>query len=111
MSYDSVGNLTNDTYTGAGSRVYVAENRMTQAWGGNNQWQYYTYNADGQRTRRKIDGQETWQIYGFEGELLAEYALNAAPQVPNKEYGYRNGELLIVAEGKTQTPAGDVVWI
>ena len=49
MTYDFAGNLTNDTYTGAGLREYDAENRMTRAWGGNNQSQYYTYNADGQR--------------------------------------------------------------
>jgi hypothetical protein len=44
--------------------------------------QYYTYNADGQRTRRKVDGVETWQVHGFDGELLAEYAANAAPSAP-----------------------------
>ncbi|HKY29698.1 MAG TPA: PA14 domain-containing protein, partial [Pyrinomonadaceae bacterium] len=97
MTYDAAGNLTNDTYTGAGSRVYDAGNRMTKAWGGNNQWQEYTYNADGQRTRRKIDGVETWQIYGFAGELLAEYTANGAPASPKKEYGYRNGQLLVTA--------------
>jgi YD repeat-containing protein len=53
MTYDFAGNLITDTYTGAGSREYDAENRMTRAWGGNNQWQSYTYNADGQRVRRK----------------------------------------------------------
>jgi hypothetical protein len=31
MSYDAAGNLTNDTYTGKGSRVYDAENRMIAA--------------------------------------------------------------------------------
>ena len=97
MTYDNAGNLNNDTYTGAGSRTYDAENRMTTAWGGNNQSQIYTYNADGQRTRRKVDGVETWQIYGFGGELLAEYAANAAVTTPQKEYGYRNGQLLITA--------------
>ena len=97
MRYDAAGNLINDTYTGAGERTYDAENRMTRAWGGTNQLQYYTYNADGQRTRRKIDNQETWQIYGFDGELLAEYAANAAVAQPQKEYGYRNGQLLITA--------------
>ena len=97
MRYDAAGNLINDTYTGAGSRVYDAENRMTQAWGGNYQWQYYTYNAHGQRTRRKLDGIETWQIYGFEGELLVEYAANGAIDHPQKEYGYRNGQLLVTA--------------
>ena len=30
----------------------------------------YSYNADGQRVRRKIDGVETWQVYGMDGELL-----------------------------------------
>ena len=96
MSYDSAGNLTNDTFTGAGSREYDADNRMTKAWGGNNQWQYYAYDADGHRTRRKIDNQETFQIY-FDGALLAEYAATGAASNPQKEYGYRNGQLLIIA--------------
>jgi RHS repeat-associated protein len=102
MSYDSAGNLTTDTYTGAGSRIYDAENRMTKAWGGNNQWQEYTYNADGQRVRRKVDAVETWQVYGFEGELLAEYAASGAATSPQKEYGYRNGQLLVTAESAAQ---------
>ncbi len=106
MSYDNAGNLTNDTYTGAGSRVYDAENRMTKAWGGNNQWQEYFYNADGHRVRRKIDGMETWQVYGMEGELLAEYPLNGAPTSPQKEYGYRNGQLLITAANTQGCGAG-----
>jgi hypothetical protein len=49
------------------------------------------------RTRRKIDGIETRQIYGMERELLAEYAVDATPATPQKEYGYRNGQLLITA--------------
>jgi RHS repeat-associated protein len=99
MTYDAAGNLTNDTYTGAGTREYDADNKMTRAWGGNNQWQEYSYDADGHRTRRKIDGQTTWQIYGLGGDLLAEYAANGSPAAPQKEYGYRNGQLLITAEG------------
>ena len=104
MTYDNAGNLTTDTYTGAGSRTYDAENRMTQAWGGNNQQQFYTYNADGQRVRRKVDGVETWQIYGMDGELLAEYAANGATASPQKEYGYRNGQLLV------EVTACELVW-
>ncbi len=102
MRYDSAGNLSKDTYTftGAGDRTYDAENRMTQAWA-NGQLQYYTYNADGQRVRRKVDGVETWQIYGMGGELLSEYPANGATASPQKEYGYRNGQLLIVAETAT----------
>jgi RHS repeat-associated protein len=33
----------------------------------------------------------------MEGELLAEYAANTAAGSPQKEYGYRNGQLLITA--------------
>ncbi len=96
MSYDAAGNLSNDTYTGAGSRSYDAENRMTQAWA-NGQWQYYTYDGDGQRVRRNVNGVESWQVYGMGGELLAEYAANAAAASAQKEYGYRNGQLLVSA--------------
>jgi RHS repeat-associated protein len=110
MTYDNAGNLITDTYTGAGSREYDAENRMTKAWGGNNQWQEYTYNADGQRTRRKIDAVETRQVYGFEGELLAEYSATAAPSSPQKEYGYRNGQLLLTAEPAAGGSAQNVTW-
>ena len=101
MSYDAAGNLITDTYSGAGAREFDAQNKMTRAWGGNNQWQSYTYNGGGQRTRRKIDGVETWQVYGFDGELLAEYAASENAVHPQKEYGYRNGELLITVDGPT----------
>src|SRR6266404_6614312 len=64
----------------------------------NNQWQTYTYDGDGRRVKRNVNGTETWQVYGLGGELLAEYAANAAAASPQKEYGYRNGQLLITAE-------------
>jgi len=103
MSYDSVGNLTNDTYSGQGQRNYDAENRMTQAWA-NGQWQTYTYDASGQRVRRNVNGVENWAIYGIGGELLAEYAAaNPGVSSPQKEYGYRNGQLLITAEVAART--------
>jgi YD repeat-containing protein len=72
MEYDAVGNLTNDTYSGAGNRTYDAENKITSAWGGNNQAQLYAYDASGQRIKRTVNGTETWQVYGIGGELLAE---------------------------------------
>jgi RHS repeat-associated protein len=102
MNYDQAGNLTNDTYTGQGARTYEAENRMKQAWA-NGQWQTYTYDGDGRRIKRNVNGTETWQVYGLGGELIAEYAANGAPSTPQKEYGYRNGELLITAEPGTST--------
>jgi RHS repeat-associated protein len=94
MSYDAVGNLTFDSYSGEGTRTFDPENRMTQAWA-NNQWQTYTYDADGRRVKRNVNGGEVWQVYGIGGELLAEYKVSAAPFLPTKEYGYRGGQLLV----------------
>ena len=105
MAYDGAGNLVNDTYTGQGQRVYDAENRLIKAWA-NSQWQTYSYDAEGRRLKRIVNGTETWQVHGLGGELLAEYAVNANPSSPQKEYGYRNGQLLITAEaGTTSAPA------
>ncbi|HSD45588.1 MAG TPA: RHS repeat-associated core domain-containing protein, partial [Pyrinomonadaceae bacterium] len=103
MQYDAAGNLTNDTYTGAGNRTYDAENKITSAWGGNNQAQLYAYDASGQRIKRTVNGVETWQVYGFGGELLAEYPANGAVATPQKEYGYRNGQLLVTAAAPART--------
>jgi RHS repeat-associated protein len=98
MTYDSAGNLANDTYTGAGNRTYDGENRMVSAFGGLNQTQLYSYNPSGQRFKRKVNGVETWQVYGFNGELLAEYPASGAVGAPSKEYGYRNNQLLVVSD-------------
>jgi RHS repeat-associated protein len=95
IDFDEAGNLKTDTLAGAGNRVYDAENRMISAGGGNSE---YTYSADGKRVRRKVGGVETWQVFGFDGELLAEYPTNSAANTPTKEYGYRNGQLLISAD-------------
>jgi RHS repeat-associated protein len=108
MTYDYAGNLTTDTYSGVTAavlRAYDAENRMTKETQANSYVAgEYTYNANGQRVRRKVNGGETWQVYGFDGELLAEYAANASYLTPQKEYGYRNGQLLITAA------AGSAGW-
>ncbi len=105
MNYDAAGNLTTDTYQGGqgggGTRAYDAENRMTSAQflSGQTQTAAFTYDADGHRVKRMAGtAAEAWQVYGAGGELLAEYAPNAAPTQPSKEYGYRAGELLVTAE-------------
>ena len=105
MTYDQAGNLTNDTYTGLGQRTYDAENRMKQAWA-NNQWQTYHYDGDGRRVKRVVNGTEIWQVYGLGGELLAEYPISGGPSVPQKEYAYRNGQLLVVASAPVGTGTG-----
>lgn len=66
----------------------------------------YHYDGDGRRARRIINSVETWQIYGMGGELLAEYEAEGAANAPHKEYGYRSGQLLIVAESN-----GTVKWL
>jgi RHS repeat-associated protein len=107
MTYDPAGNLTHDSYTGKGNRTYDAENRMTSAVSdiyGNSS--VYTYDAAGKRVRRQTPTQNVWQVSGFDGELLVEYAANSAPAQPQKEYAYRNGELLVTAES-----GGQVNWL
>jgi RHS repeat-associated protein len=98
LQYDTAGNLINDCYIGAGARTYDAENRMLTATQNGGGTANYSYDADGNRVRRTISSTTTWQMYGLGGELIAEYAANAAPGSPQKEYAYRNGQLLIVAE-------------
>ncbi len=104
MTYDNAGNLTTDSYSGYGSRTYDANNRIVAAQDSYAGWSYYTYNADGQRVKRKVNNQETWQIYGIDGELLAEYAANGAVGSPQKEYGYRDGQLLVTAAAAVSAP-------
>jgi YD repeat-containing protein len=107
MTYDPAGNLTYDNYTGAGSRSYDAENRMTSAQDFYGQVSTYAYDSGGARVRIKVaGGAEVWQVYGTGGALLAEYAANASPTTPRKEYGYRGGELLVQATAPVSTGTG-----
>ena len=96
MEYDDAGNLTNDTYTGAGGRTYDAENRMIAASDNSEQTSTYVYDGDGRRVRR-LSGEESWQVYGIEGQLVAEYEAYTEASSAKTEYGYRNGSLLIIA--------------
>jgi RHS repeat-associated protein len=101
IRYDQAGNQTKDTYTGYGTATFDGDNHIVaiqDKFGGSST---YTYNANAQRVRRKINNQETWHIYGIDGELVAEYAASAAVGTPQKEYGYRNGELLVTATATT----------
>lgn len=97
-----------DNQLGAnGDRFYDAENRMTSATGTNGA-NSYTYDADGRRTRRQVGSQRYWQVYGLGGELVAEYSYavsktGTVTATLQKEYGYRGGEMLIVAENLSTT--------
>jgi RHS repeat-associated protein len=66
--------------------------------------------VDGGRIKRNVGTfGETWMIYGFDGELIAEYAapngVNPKPSAPTTEYAYRAGEMLIQAD------ASDCKWL
>jgi RHS repeat-associated protein len=98
IAYDKAGNQIKDTYTGYGTATFDGDNRIAAIQDKFAGSSTYTYNANAQRVRRRINNQETWQIYGIDGELVAEYAANAAVGTPQKEYGYRDGQLLITAE-------------
>src|ERR1041385_1656733 len=105
-SYDNAGNLMTDTYAGVGSRTYDAENRMTTAADNTGRVRRYAYDADDHRVRRQVGlSREEWQIYGIDGELIAEYPANGPAASPHKEYGYRNGQLLVTAEPATSNVA------
>jgi RHS repeat-associated protein len=110
--YDNAGNQTNDNYTGNGQRTFNAENHMLSAQGTLGAWQYYKYGGDGLRVRRIVNGQETWQVFGLGGELIAEYPANGGSASPQKEYGYRGGQLLVSADSNSGGGAGaqNVVW-
>lgn len=97
VSYDATGNQTND---GTGLRVYDSQNRMTQVVQ-SGITHNYTYDSDGRRTRRSLNNgaQNIWHIYGIDGELVAEYGQGGGTSSPQKEYGYRNGKLVVIWDG------------
>jgi RHS repeat-associated protein len=98
IAYDKTGNQIKDTYTGYGIATFDGDNRIVAIQDKFAGSTTYTYNANSQRVRRRINNEETWQIYGIDGELVAEYAANSPVGTPQKEYGYRNGQLLVTAE-------------
>ena len=98
-SYDFAGNVANDATAGdSGALTFDGANRMTRAIT-NSLTNHYVYDADGYRVRRIINGVETWQVFGFDGELLAEYpvASGAPSTYAQREYAYRGGDMLVVA--------------
>ncbi len=110
MTYNSVGNLTTDTYSGSAvTREYDGENRIVSETQSAGLAGAYTYDASGQRVRRTVGSTSTWHVYGMGRELLAEYAVNGAAVSPQKEYGYRNGRLLVIAEPNAGNNA--VQWL
>jgi RHS repeat-associated protein len=104
INYDPAGNQTKDYYSDPVvdfDRTYDAENRLVSATTTASQTNEYSYDGDGRRVVRNVNGEVTWQVYGFGGELLAEYPANGPTASPQKEYGYRNGQLLVEVTAST----------
>jgi RHS repeat-associated protein len=78
---------------------------MLSAIGTNGQTQSYIYDADGRRTRRILNnsGETWWQVFGVGGEMVAEYQLVSGAPALRKEYGHRNGQLLVIADATNNT--------
>ena len=64
-SYDSSGNLTNDTVH---AYTFDAENKISKVDG----IVAYTYNGEGQRVKKNV-GESVWFIYDIGGELIMEF--------------------------------------
>jgi len=107
IDYDRAGNQIKDYYTQGSiahfDRLFDAENRMVRSTttGQLAEVDNYAYDGEGHRIKRNLNSAETWQVYGLSGELLAEYPANNDASVPTKEYGYRNGSLLITVDENT----------
>lgn len=116
-TYDASGNLISDgqTFTGTVVPTYDAENRLSliekrgpRLTGSPGYVAAYSYDGDGHRVRRRTN-LTILQIYGMDGELLAEYqdggissiqllpGIPATNFLPQTEYGYRGGQLLVTA--------------
>ena len=106
MTFDAVGNLTNDC---GRTRVYDGNNKMVSAYDAGVATSY-RYNADGQRTIKTVGTVSTWNIYGMSGELIAEYPANGAVGSPQKEYGYRGAQMLLVYDS-TETGTKQFQWL
>ena len=111
-TYDRAGNLRANPGVALKNedRGYDAENRMTSAKMGG-ATSYYVYDGDGRRVRRILPTGEFWQVYGIDGELLAEYQWNGTTASLKKEYGYRDGQLLVVADPTEINANKRVQWL
>lgn len=87
-SYDSAGNLTNDTVH---AYTFDAENKIKTVDATN----AYTYDGEGQRVR-KLVGENLRFIYGIGGQEIAEFSGNSGAL--QKEYVYGASGLLATIE-------------
>jgi RHS repeat-associated protein len=118
LNYDAAGNVSGEKLN-LGNRMeykYDAENHVVAAGinivtSGTAPTSRYFYDAAGKRTRKVVSGVETWFVYGIDGELVAEYNANGAVGSPQKEYGYRSGQLLVVYDNTEPLADKKLQWM
>ena len=119
LTYDAAGNVKGEKSNGSGRMEYQydAENHVI-AYGyniittpGNPVTSRYFYDANGKRTRKVVSGTETWFVYGLDGELVGEYNASGAVGSPQKEYGYRGGQLLVVYDNTESNADKKLQWL
>ena len=118
LAYDAAGTVTKDKVIGTGRMEYKydAENHIVAAGinfvtNNTTPTSQYFYDAAGKRTRKLVSGVETWFVYGIDGELVAEYNANGAVSSPQKEYGYRSGQLLVVYDNTEPVADKKLQWM
>lgn len=101
FSYDSAGNLTNDS---SHSYSFDAENKIVKV----DSTSTFVYDGGGQRVKKLI-GENTRFIYGIGGQLIAEF--NGSSGVLTKEYIYGASGLVATIEpsGGTKYTTSDVL--
>jgi RHS repeat-associated protein len=92
FGYDNNGNATTE---GSKQYIYNQNQRLIQVNNGGT-IAYYTYNGNGQRAKKTVDGSTTIFHYGLSGQLIAES--DSAGNV-SAEYVYLNSQPLAKMEG------------
>jgi RHS repeat-associated protein len=93
FQYDAAGNMTHDA---SHSYIYDAENRITAVDGGATAT--YSYNGEGQRSRKMVAGVATDYVYNLGGLVMAEVGSGSTWQ---REYVYLGRQLVAEYENGT----------
>lgn len=86
-TFDASGNMTIEPVTPSNTMTYDGENRMT-AFGGNGGAANYTYDGNGLRVVKSVQGGTTTVSVFSGSSVIAEYDNGAVPGSPSREYIY-----------------------
>ncbi|HWG20705.1 MAG TPA: RHS repeat-associated core domain-containing protein, partial [Terracidiphilus sp.] len=86
-TFDSSGNMTVEPFSPPNNMTYDGENRMT-AFSGNGGAATYTYDGNGLRVVKSVQGGTTTVSIRAGSSVIAEYDNGAVPTSPSREYIY-----------------------